>query len=114
MMCNYTNHVSLASAVLLILFLVPLHPVYAQAVDSRVDGPPSAELHFARLVYNNAQGSRRAMRGGNAWSTDYADAEHHLMQGLNRLTLIDGQVVDYSGYGGRLVTLSDHALFDYP
>ena len=105
----------LGSAALLLFSAASLDAVYAQTGDSRVDGLPTAELHFARLVYNNAPGSRRAMRGwGNAWSTDYADAEYHLMQGLNRLTGIDGQPVEYEGYGGRLVTLTDDGLFDYP
>jgi len=83
--------------------------------DSRVDGYPTAEFHFARLVYANAPGSRRAMRGGGgAWSTDYADAEHHLMQGINRLTRVDGRAVDYNGEGGRLITLDSERIFDYP
>ena len=101
-------------ALSLLLLASSLTAVYAQTGDSRVEGEPTAELHFARLVYNNAAGSRRSMRGGNAWSTDYPEAEYHLMPGINRMTAIDGQIVGYAGDGGRLVTLSSDGLFDYP
>ena len=36
------------------------------------------------------------------------------MQGVTRLTRVDGQVVDYYGDGGRLITLDDERVFDYP
>ena len=87
-----------------------------QGLDSRLEGGPTAEFHFARLVYRNSPSSRRGRGwgGGGAWSTDYADAEYHLMQGVNRLTRVDGQAVDYYGDGGRLITLDDDRLFDYP
>jgi hypothetical protein len=84
--------------------------------DARLDGIPTAEFHFARLVYSDAYGSRRSRwfgRGG-AWATDYADAEYHVMQGINRLTRVDGAVVDYDGEGGRLITLDGERIFDYP
>ena len=100
---------------MLLVLLSVVDTADAQYTDTRTKVPPTAEFHFARLVYNNAPGSRRALRGwGNAWSTDYADAEYHLMQGVNRLTRIDGQTVEYNGNGGRLITLSDERLFDYP
>jgi len=105
----------LCVAVILLILFAPLNSVYAQTYDSRTDALPSAEFHFARLVYANAPGSRRALRGGGgAWSTDYADAEHHLMQGINRLTRVNGEPVDYNGEGGRLISLRDDRVFDYP
>jgi len=83
--------------------------------DSGTTGPPTAEFHFARLVYSDATGGCRGRWGGRgAWSTDYADAEYHLMQGIQRLTRVDGQTVGYYGDGGRLITLSDDTVFDYP
>ena len=86
-----------------------------QTGDLRIEGAPTSEFHFARLVYNSAAGSRRGRwGGGGAWSTDYADAEYHLMQGINRLTRVDGETVDYYGDGGRLITLTDNRVFDYP
>ena len=114
MVFNNGCHFKWVCILLLLLLVAPLQAVHAQTADPRVEGLPSAGFHFARLVYNNAANSRRGMRGGSAWSTDYPEAEYHLMQGLNRLTLIDGQKIDYAGYGGRLVTLSDDGLFDYP
>ena len=93
-----------------------LNVARGQAGDERVEGTPTAEFHFARLVYTPAAGGRRGRwgGGGGAWATDYADAEYHLMQGINRLTRVDGQAVDYSGNGGRLITLNDDRVFDYP
>jgi Domain of unknown function (DUF4159) len=84
----------------------------AQSTDSRLEGDPTAEFHFARLVYTNS--GRGWGRRGRAWRTDYADAEFHLMQGINRLTRIDGQAVTISGDGGRLIMLDDDRVFDYP
>jgi hypothetical protein len=87
----------------------------AQSGDPRLDAPPAAEFHFARLVYTDSPYSRRGRRGrGGAWSTDYADAEYHLMQGISRLTRVDGAPVSFSGAGGRLITLTDDRVFDYP
>jgi Domain of unknown function (DUF4159) len=83
--------------------------------DARLDGAPTAEFHFARLVYADAAGSRRRWgRGAGAWATDYADAETHLMQGVGRLTRIDSASVDYDGNGGRLIRLTDERVFEYP
>jgi hypothetical protein len=91
-------------------------PVVADAQTRRNDitGPPTAEFHFVRLVYQGAAGMGRGRWGGGAWDTDYPDAEFHLMQGINRLTRVDGAVVDWSGNGGRLIQLSDDGVFDYP
>jgi len=90
----------------------------AQEGDERLEAPPTAEFHFARLVYRNAPGSRRGYgygRGGNgAWATDYADAEFHVMQGIGRLTVVDSAGVDIEGNGGRLIRLEDERVFDYP
>jgi hypothetical protein len=106
--------VSAVAAVLLGMFGLSAQ---GQSGDSRVEGAPTAEFHFARLVYTNAAGSRRGFwggRGGGAWATDYADAEFHLMEGINRLTRVDGETVDYDGNGGRLISLTDDRVFDYP
>lgn len=84
----------------------------SQLLDTRYEGPPSAEFHFARLAYANAAGSRGRRRG--AWTTDYPDAEYHLMNGINRLTRLDGERVDYYGRGGRVISLDDDRIFDYP
>jgi hypothetical protein len=94
-----------------------LETAVGQGRQSPLDAPPTAEFHFARLVYTDSPYSRRGRWGGRgrgAWATDYPDAEFHLMQGINRLTRVDGEPVEYNGYGGRLVTLRDERVFDYP
>jgi hypothetical protein len=86
-----------------------------QSADARLTAPPEAEFHFARLVYRNSPYSRRGYgRGGGAWATDYADAEFHLMQGVERLTRVDSAEVNIDGNGGRLIQLIDERVFDYP
>jgi hypothetical protein len=88
----------------------------SQSGDDPLYGPPTAEFHFARLVYRNAPNSRRGYwgRGGGAWRTDYADAEFHVMQGITRFTRVDTASVDIDGNGGRLIQLNDDRVFDYP
>lgn len=87
----------------------------AQSDDERLAAPPTAEFHFARLVYRDAPSSRRGRFGGRpAWATDYADAEFHVMQGIGRLTRVDSGPVDLDGNGGRLITLDSDRVFDYP
>jgi hypothetical protein len=81
--------------------------------DDRVSGAPTAEFHFARLVYRDSRASRRG-GWGRAWATDYADAEFHVMDGIKRLTRVDAQSVEWSGEGGRLIELTDDRVFDYP
>ena len=71
---------------------------------------PTAEFQFSRLIYPSGYGWGR----GSAL-VDWPDAEHHFMQGLNRLTRVDGAIISrYDGNGGRMVSLRDDALFDYP
>lgn len=102
-------------AAVVITLLLPVSAPQAQGNDDRIEGVPTAEFHFARLVYDNAAGSRRALGGwGNAWSTDYAEAEYHLMQGMQRLINLYVQNVAYDGVGGRLITLDNDRVFDYP
>jgi len=85
----------------------------SELLDSGYGGLPSAEFHFARLMYTNAPYSRRG-RGRSAWATDYPEAEYYLMDGVDRMTNIDLESVDYDGVGGRLISLHDEQIFDYP
>ena len=88
---------------------------HGQRGDPRLDGTPTAEFHFARLIYSDYAGGRRGRWGGRgAWTTDYPDAEFHLMQGVSRLTRVDAATVDFQGNGGRLIALNDDRVFDYP
>jgi len=89
----------------------------SQSGDARLTAPPEAEFHFARLVYRDSPYSRRGYYGrggGGAWTTDYPDAEFHVMQGIERLTRVDSAEVDADGNGGRLIQLVDERVFDYP
>jgi len=82
----------------------------------------TAEFAFARLLYNgtpNCRGGGGFARGwgrgrGDAACTDWWDAEYHFMQGLTRLTRIDGAKVEFDGFGAQQIGLLDDALFDYP
>ena len=88
-------------------------PADAQGASARFDSKPTSEFHFARLVYSNAPYSRRG-RGGASWAVDYPEAEYHLMDGIERMTIIDVELVDYDGIGGRLINLDNDTIFDYP
>jgi len=87
--------------------------VSAQTLDTRYSSDTTAEFHFARLVYTNSPYSRRGGRS-SAWMTDYPDAEYHLTEGIDRMTSIDIEQVDYYGQGGRLIHLEDDNIFNYP
>jgi hypothetical protein len=81
------------------------------AVRSQVyaDGGMEAyesEFYFTRLAYPSAMGRRRG--GWGAWTTDFPEAEVHLLQGLSRLTRLD------TAREGRIVTLDDDELMKYP
>ena len=114
--CQTTQAGIATVAAVAVAVLLSFGVAMAQEGDSRLEGDPTAEFHFARLYYTNSSGSRRGWgygRGG-AWQTDYPDAEYHLMQGVNRLTRVDGASVDYYGEGGRIIQLDDERVFDYP
>jgi len=64
---------------------------------------PEAEFHFTRLFYKG--------RGGfdnNYWSVDFPDAEYHFLQGISRLTRVE------TGDRGRIFSITDDSIFDYP
>ncbi len=109
---------SLALGIAAIAGLLWLGAAQGQDGEDPLAAEPTAEFHFARLFYTNSSSSRRG-RGwgrGGAWQTDYAAAEYHLMEGVNRLTRVDGQSVAgmWDGRGGRVIQLNDDRVFDYP
>lgn len=114
MKSHRTTHAGIAAvAAVAVAGLLWLGVAAGQESDSRLEAEPIAEFHFARLYYNNSSSSGRGWgRGG--WRTDYPDAEYHLMQGVTRLTRVDGASVDYYGEGGRIITLDNDRVFDYP
>ena len=65
-----------------------------------------SEFYFTRLAYGSGGFRGRGYR--RAWETDFPEAEIHLLQGLNRLTRLE------TGRDGRIVTLDDDELMNYP
>jgi hypothetical protein len=80
--------------------------------DTGNTAPPTAEFHFARLIYQGSPYGR--WWGGPSWMTDTPDAEYHFMQGLGRLSRVAGAPVDRDGEGARIINLHDDSVFDYP
>ena len=77
------------------------------------NAPPTAEFQFTRLIYDSD--SFGYGRGGQDWTIDWPHAEFFFMQGLTRLTRVDGaEVSRYNGDGGRRIRLGDEQLFNYP
>ena len=77
------------------------------------NAPPTAEFQFTRLIYDSD--SFGYGRGGQDWAIDWPHAEFFFMQGLTRLTRVDGaEVSRYNGHGGRRIRLGDEQLFNYP
>ncbi len=68
---------------------------------------PTAEFHFARLRYSDRSRSY-SLGWSSSWEIDRPDAEIHFLQGISRLTRVD------TGERGRIVRLTDDAIFDYP
>jgi len=71
---------------------------------------PEAELHLARMIYGNADNSRRGFGGFGRpwWAIDWPDAEYHFTRGVRRLTTIS--IADDSQH----LRLTDDEIFDYP
>lgn len=70
--------------------------------------PPAAantEFQFVRLIYS---GDGMRFGGRERWLTDWPDAEHHLLRGLQRMTRID------TTGEGQYLSIMDESLFDYP
>ena len=61
------------------------------------------QIVFARLIYNG-----RIPGYYKNWYTDYPDADHHLIEGLKRLTNLN--IADHE----RAVAINDPDLFRYP
>jgi len=70
-------------------------------------GHPTAEFHFARLMYSDR--SRSYGRGwGRSWEIDRPEAEYHFLQGVSRLTRVE------TAERSRILRLTDDAIFDHP
>jgi hypothetical protein len=114
-------HFSPAGALLCLVASLASPELAAQRVpfDARLEGttavdPDGSEFHFARLMYRDGGSGRRGF-GNRSWTTDMPEAEHFFMEGLTRLTLVDGTPVSiYNGAGSERIDLLDGRVYDYP
>jgi hypothetical protein len=76
-------------------------------VDDTIEiGEAPGEFEFVRLAYN---GNRYARSNrGQAWQTDWPDAEHHFLRGVNRLTTVE------AADEGLIMIPLDADIYDYP
>lgn len=115
---------SLVLSCVLVCLLFPVEMALAQRLpfqpqapgqegNAGVD-PNGSEFHFARLIYGGNEFDR-GFRGRGRWTTDWPEAEHFFMQGVSRLTKVDGTAVSiYNGEGGEKINLTDGNIFDFP
>ncbi len=75
--------------------------------DDRVEvSEAPGEFEFVRLAYS---GNRYARSNrGQAWRTDWPDAEHHFLRGVNRLTTVE------AADEGLIMIPLDADIYDYP
>ncbi|MDJ0813974.1 MAG: DUF4159 domain-containing protein [Woeseiaceae bacterium] len=77
-----------------------------QSEDDVEVGAAPGEFEFVRLAYS---GNRYAQTGRRqAWQTDWPDAEHHFLKGVNRLTTVD------AAEEGLIMIPLDADIYDYP
>ena len=88
-------------------------PVSAVALEQGEPAPvhhareAPGEFQFVRLAYSSIRGARFYGRG-EAWRTDWPEAEHHFLKGIGRLTRV--AVAEQ----GRILTPLDDEIFDFP
>lgn len=115
----------IASHVLVFILASAFSPAFAQrypyaTTQPRLEGnvptdPDGSEFHFARLIYGGDSYGGGRGRGRNSWTTDWPEAEHFFMQGVTRLTRVDGTEVSvYNGDGGERIDLLEGNIFDFP
>jgi len=86
---------------LLVLAFMPV------SLPAQEFAPMQSEFHFARLAFG-AYGRPFSNYPGEPWLRDWPDAEDHFLEGLRRLTRINGDGES------RQVSLLTDDLFDYP
>jgi len=96
------------------LVIVAITGLSVRAGESQGDTAlPTSEFHFTRLIYQASPYGR--WWGGPSWMTDAPDAEHFFMQGIARLSRVNGEPVNRDdGTGRRTINLHDDTIFDYP
>jgi hypothetical protein len=84
-------------------------PEEARTTKSEPKSNRSAgEFQFVRLAYSSNSYSQWGRGGRQMWQTDWPDAEHHFLKGVDRLTRIA------TAESGRILTALDDDIFDYP
>ena len=105
-MNSIKKFVVIFSSASLLFFIID--PVLAQL---KINSPePEAELHIARMIYNNSDNSRGRFGGFRRpwWAIDWPDAEYHFTGGVRRLTTIN--IADDSQH----LRLTDKEIFICP
>ena len=69
---------------------------------------PEAELHIGRVIFGDSILDGGRGRGRAWWSIDWPEAEAHITDGIQRMSLIETAV------DSRHIRLNDPNLFDYP
>tara|TARA_R110002110_G_scaffold301156_1_gene515078 strand:- start:37297 stop:38136 length:840 start_codon:yes stop_codon:yes gene_type:complete len=87
-----------------------IRPYTPRSFSTVPPDPDGAEFYFARLIYGTGN-----FRGRGGWTVDMPEAEHYFMNGITRLTEVDGSLVNMSNMeGSQLINLEDRNIFDYP
>ena len=113
------SRIVLSTAIVMTTFLIGAVVVLAQVeggepveVQTTISEPKlkrsDGEFQFVRLAYSSNRHSRRGRGGRQMWRTDWPDAEHHFLNGVDRLTRIA------TAESGRILTALDDDIFDYP
>ncbi len=126
---NSTRFASLLTACALLVLITASNSAFSQRIPFNPPGlagsnidPDGSEFSFARLIYGEG-GQRgfgrgfggRGRCGGGSWTTDCPEAEHFFMEGISRLTRVDGTKVNiYNGEGAAWINLQDGTIFDFP
>jgi hypothetical protein len=99
---------------LLIAALLVAATVWAQTVSPDKQAPVRSareapgEFQFVRLAYSPNQYGRGGYGRRQMWQTDWPDAEHHFVKGVDRLTRIEAAVQP------RILTPMDNDIYDFP
>jgi len=107
--CRYAIRVLISTAITLSFVTTDALSQTADGVASETFARESpGEFRFARLAYSSNRFSQGGRGRRQAWQTDWPDAEHHFLKGVNRLTEVEAAV------DGLIVTPLDADLFDHP
>ena len=89
---------------------LPFSQSKAQASNIDTSAGPEAELHMGRVIFGESMQSGFGGRGRGRtwWSIDWPEAEDHITDGVERMSLID------VAPDSRHIRLTDPNLYDYP